>query len=98
MRRPLLVDRDSGGESVDMINIRVLHLVQKLAGIGRQGLDVTALPFGKNGVEGQAALPRAREAGDDHQAVTRNRYIYIFQVMFAGAAYYNFIQGHVNEP
>src|SRR5437868_14585100 len=89
MGRALLVNGDSGGETVDMVDVWFLHLIQKLTSIGRQGLDIATLPLGKNGVEGQATLPRTRQAGNDYQAVTRNRDIYIFQVMFAGTTYDN---------
>ncbi len=39
-----------------MINIGLLHLIEKLARIGREGLDIAALAFGKDGVKGQATL------------------------------------------
>src|SRR5258706_3983190 len=51
-----LVDRDSRREAIDMIDIRLLHLIQKLAGIGRERFDIATLALGKNGIKSQAAL------------------------------------------
>src|SRR5712691_4005474 len=81
-----------------MIDIGLLHLVKKLACISRQRLDIAALSLGKNGVEGQAALARTREPRDDNQFITRYSHIYIFQVMFASTANYNFVLRHATEP
>src|SRR5260370_22752739 len=70
VRRALLVDRDARGEAIDMINIWLLHFIQELACIGRQGLDIAALSFGKNGIKGQAALARAARASNEHRLVS----------------------------
>ena len=39
-----------------MIDVGLLHLIQKLAGIGGQRLNIAALSLGKNGIKGQATL------------------------------------------
>ncbi|MPM73968.1 hypothetical protein SDC9_120953 [bioreactor metagenome] len=49
----LLVDGNGGGQSLDIIHIRLFHLPQKLPGIGRQGLHIPALPLGVDGFKGQ---------------------------------------------
>src|SRR6266516_1267460 len=56
MRGAFLVDRDSGGETIDMINIRFLHFIEKLPRIGRERLNIAALPFGKNSIKSQATF------------------------------------------
>jgi hypothetical protein len=48
-----LLDGDGGRKSFDRVDVRLLHLLEKLAGIGAEGLDVATLPFGENRVEGE---------------------------------------------
>src|SRR5579883_3064114 len=98
VRRSLLINRDRGGEAIDMVDVRFLHLVQELAGIGGKRLDIAALPLGENGVKGQAALARPGEARDDHQLIAGDRHIDILQIMFASAANNNFILRHTAKP
>ena len=52
--RRALLDGDRRRETVDLIDIRFLHLFEELAGVGRETLDVAALPFGVDGIEGEA--------------------------------------------
>src|SRR5216684_39497 len=98
MRGSLLVNGDGGRESVDMVDIRLLHFIEELACIGRERLDIAALSFREDGVESQAALARTREAGDHHQPVARYGYINIFEIMFASTTNYNFVLRHTVEP
>ena len=56
-RRTLLVDRDGRGQPFDEVDVGLVHLPEELAGVGRQRLDVAALPFGVDGVERQGRLP-----------------------------------------
>ena len=79
--RRLLVDRNRRTQAFNIIHIRLIHLPQKLACIGRQRLHITALAFSVNRVEGQAALAAARKAGDDHHFITRYLYRDILQVV-----------------
>jgi hypothetical protein len=51
MRRSFLVNGYSRAKPFNIINVRFLHLPQELAGIGRKGLYVTALPLGIYGIE-----------------------------------------------
>ena len=53
MARRLLIDRDSRGKSLDVVDIRLVHLPQELTGIGRQGFHVATLPLGIDGIECQ---------------------------------------------
>ena len=43
----------AGGQALDEVDVRLVHLAQELPGVGREGLDVAALALGVNGVEGQ---------------------------------------------
>ena len=69
-----------------MVHIGLLHQFQELAGIGRQALDITALALGIDGVERQAGLARARQAGQDGQRVARDLDVDILEIVFASAA------------
>jgi hypothetical protein len=82
----LLLDGDGGGQATDVVHVRLLHHVEELAGVGRQRLDVAALPFGVDRVEGEARLARAGEAGDDHELVARDVHVDALEVVLAGAA------------
>ena len=86
-RRRLLLDRDGRRQAVDQIDVRLLHLLEKLPGVGRQRLDVAALPFGVDRVEGERRLARPRQPGDDRQLVARNVDVDVAKVVNAGAAY-----------
>ena len=93
-RRALLVDRDGRRQAVDLVDVRLLHLAQELAGVGAQALDVAALALGVDRVEGEAGLAAARQAGDDDQPVTRERDVDVLEVVFARAAHDEPILGH----
>src|SRR5207249_9678995 len=70
--RPLLLDGNRGGEALDGVAVGLLHLLEKLARVGRQRLDVAALALRVEGVEGERRLPRARQPGHHHQAIARD--------------------------
>ena len=59
-RGALLVDRDRRRQAVDLVDVRLLHLPEELAGVGAQALDVAALALGVDRVEGEAALAATR--------------------------------------
>ena len=55
----LLVDGDCGRHTFYGIDVRLVHLSEKLPRIGRQALDIAALALGKNRIEGQTGFTRA---------------------------------------
>ena len=81
----LLLDRDRRRQALDHVDIGLVHQLQELARIGREALDIAALPFGIERVEGQAGLARARQPGDDDQRVLRQVEVDVLQVVGAGA-------------
>ena len=93
----LLVDRDGRAEAVDLVDVRLLHLAQELAGVRGQALDVAPLPLGVDGVEGEAALAAAREARDHDQPVTRQLDGDVLEVVFARAAHDEGVLGHLDS-
>ncbi len=82
----LLPDRNRRRDTVDAIDVGLLHPLQELARIGRQRLDVAPLPFRVNRVEGERRLPRAADAGHDDQRADRQRDVDILEVVGARAA------------
>ena len=52
-RGRLLVDGHRRGQPLDEVDVGLVHLAEELTCVGRQGLDVAALPLGKDRVEGQ---------------------------------------------
>ena len=69
-----------------MVDVRLLHHVEELPGVGRQALDVAPLALGIDGVEGEAGLARAGEPGDHHEPVARDVDVDRLQVVLARAA------------
>ena len=80
-----LLDGDRRAQPFDVVHIGLLHHRQELPGIGGQGLHVTALAFGVEGVERQRRFPGPGKSGDHHQLVTGNVEVHVFQVMGASA-------------
>jgi hypothetical protein len=61
----------AGRETLDAVDIRLLHELEELARIGREALDVAALALGVDGVEGQARLAGAGQPGQHHELAAR---------------------------
>ncbi len=74
----LLLNRDGRAKSIDCINIRTFHLIQKLPRVGRKSLHVASLTLGVNRVKRQGRLPRPAQPGHHGQGVARNLDVNIF--------------------
>ncbi len=85
VRARLLVNGNCRREADDLIDIRLLHRIQKLAGVGRERLDIPALAFGKNSIKCERRLARARKAGENDHFVARHFDRDVFQVVRPGA-------------
>ena len=81
----LLADGDRRADAVDRVDVGLLHPLEELARVGRQRLDVAALPFGVDRVEGERRLARAADAGDDDQPAGGQRDVDVLQVVRARA-------------
>ena len=66
-RTGTLLDRNGRAEALDGIDLRLFQLIQKLPGIGRQGLHITTLPLGIESVESQRRLSTPAHSGDHDQ-------------------------------
>src|SRR5213078_188571 len=72
-------------EAVDRVDVRLLHHLQELPGVGAQALDVPALALGVDRVEGKARFPGSGESGDADQLIPRQPDGDVFEVVLAGA-------------
>ena len=81
VRGRFLLDGNGRGQALDMVEVRLFHHAQELAGIGRQRLDVAALALSIDGVECQRALAGAGQTGDDDQLVAGQIEVNILQIM-----------------
>src|SRR5207237_352942 len=81
-----LFNSDSGRKSLDKIDVRLLHLVEELARVSRERLDIFALALGVNRVEGKRRFPRTAQASDDHQFVARDFEREVLEVVLTRSA------------
>ena len=88
-----LIDGDRGRDAVDAVHLRLVHPVQELPRVRREGLDIAALALRIERVEHQRGLARAADAGDDDQLVERQIEIEILEIILAGAADADGIRG-----
>src|SRR5690606_25380596 len=80
-----LGDGDGRRDALDAIALRAVHAVEELARVGAEGLDVAALPFGIQRVEGEGGFAGTGHAGDDRQLAQRQVEVEVLQVVLAGA-------------
>ena len=90
----LLVDGDRGREAVDVVDVGLLHEAKELAGVSGEGLDVAALAFCVDGVEGEGGLARAGEPRDHDELVARDLDVDVLEVVLAGTAHGDVVEGH----
>jgi hypothetical protein len=81
--RGLLVDGDSRRETVDVVDVGLIHLAEELPGVGREALHVAALPLRVDGVECKRRLAATREPGHHHHHIARHGDRYVLEVVFA---------------
>jgi hypothetical protein len=82
----LLTDRDCRADSLDAVDVRLLHPLEKLTGIGGQRLDVAPLSFRINRVEGKRRFTRSADTRKDDELAVRQRDVDVLEVVRAGAA------------
>ena len=67
-----LLDGDGRRYAGDIVDVRPRHHFEKLPRVSGKAVDVAALSFGVDDIEGQRRFSRTAEAGEDHEAVARN--------------------------
>ena len=66
-----LLDGDGRRDALDAVYRRLVHAVEELPRVGREGLDVAPLALGEERVEGERGLAGAGETGDDDEFAER---------------------------
>ena len=84
-----MFDGNRGRDASDLVHTRLVHAVEELSHVRAEGFDVTALPFGVNGLESETRLSAAARAGDDRQFAKRKIDIDVFEIILARAANLN---------
>jgi hypothetical protein len=98
VRGGFLLDGNGGRQAFDVIDIRLFHQGQELAGIGRQGFNIAALAFGIEGVEGEGGLAGAGQAGNHHELVAGQVEVDVLEVVGACAANLDLVHGGGDRP
>ena len=80
-----LLDGDRGGQPLEQVHVRLVHLAEELAGIGGQRFHVAALSLGVEGVKGQGGLARAGQPGENDEFVAGQVNRDVLQVVHARA-------------
>ena len=86
LHRAGLVDGDGGRDVLDGVDVRLLHAIEKLPGVRREALDVPALTFRVEDVEGDGGLARPADAGHHRQRVEGDLEIEVLEIILLGAA------------
>src|SRR5262249_4525409 len=84
-----LFNRDRGGYAFDSIDLGLVHAVQELPRVRREGLDVPPLSFGKESVESERALARTTQPSDDNELVQWQVQVKVLQIIVANTAQAN---------
>ncbi len=92
-----LIDGDGRGNSGDRIDLRLVHPIQELPGVGREGFDVTALTFRIQRVEHERRFSGTRNPRYDDEFVQRNVETEVLQVVLARTAQNDGVMGGVGH-
>ena len=84
-----LLDGDGGRNAGEQIDVRLRHDLKKLPRVSGKAVDVTALAFRVDDIEGQRGLSGPAQAGDDHEAISGDVEADIFKIVLFGADYGN---------
>jgi hypothetical protein len=79
--RILLFDGNRRGEALNLVDVGLFNPLKELASISRERLNIPPLTLGIDGIEGERALPRARNAAEHRQLSMRNLAGDVFQIM-----------------
>ena len=94
----LLIDGNRRWKPLNRINIRLLHLPQKLPRIAGQAFHITPLSLGINGIERQRAFARPGQPRKHNELVARDGQADIAQVMLSCAANDDLVVHRCNPP
>ena len=95
--RRLLVDRHRGRETLDEVDVGLVHLAEELARVRRQRLDVAALALGEDRVERQDRLAGPGQAREDDEGVAWQVERDVLEVVLPGAPDHQLISHVLNS-
>src|SRR5262249_17398548 len=81
-----LLDADRGRQATDSFNLRFLQRSEKLTGIAREALDVSALPLGVERIDCERALARTAGPAANGHFVAGDIDVDALQIVLASAA------------
>ena len=81
-----LLDGDGRRQPGDAVDVRALHLLDELPGVGGHAVEEPPLALGEQDVEGEGGFAGAGQAGDDDELIARYLEVDVLQVVLAGAA------------
>lgn len=82
-----LINRDGRWHAIDAVDLGTIHTIEKLPGVGREGLDVAALALCIQGVEHQRGFARTRYPGHHNELTSRYVEIKVLKVVLSCTAY-----------
>src|SRR4029453_17539210 len=82
----LLADRNRGADSLDAVDVRLLHPLEELTSVRGQRFDVATLAFRIDRIEGERRFARSADARKDDELAVRQGDIDVFEVVRARAA------------
>ena len=80
-----LLDCDGRRNSLNREGLRFVHPVKELTGVWTKGFDITPLPLGIDGIEGEAGFSRPARACDDNKRPGRKIEVYSLEVILSDA-------------
>ncbi len=83
----LLLQRNGGRQALDAIDIWNSRLIDETPRVWADRFEVSPLRLGEQGSKGERGLSRARDAGENDQAIARNIDVYILEIVISGAAH-----------
>ena len=81
--RTTLLDRDRRRKALDKINIRLLHLIEKLPRVCRETFHIAALAFSIERIKSERRFPGATQSGNDNQFLPGNLQVEVLQIVLA---------------
>ena len=85
LRERSLLDGDGRAQAVDALDVGLRELLEELARVGAERLDVPPLPLGVDRVEGERRLARAARPREDHDLASGEREADVLEVVLPRA-------------
>lgn len=80
-----LFDSNGWGDALDAINLRLVHPIEELPGVGGKRFDIAPLAFSKKSIKRERAFAGSARASDHNQMVEWEIKIEILQIILPNA-------------